>query len=86
MTVLCGLPHGFEHLIVALDGTVEDDIMTVEFVKSGLLQQAQGMNRRTAASTETHAALLSTRKSGRGSCFLPACTYCSKRGHLETAC
>ena len=41
MTVLCGLPDKYEHLIVAIDAAAQDDMLTLDFVKSRLLKEEQ---------------------------------------------
>lgn len=46
MTVLCGLPSKFEHLIVAIDAVADDKTLTLEFVRSRLLQEEQRMSKR----------------------------------------
>lgn len=41
MALLCGLPDRFEHLIVAIDTTNRDRELSLDFVKSCLLQKEQ---------------------------------------------
>lgn len=38
MIVLCALAQKYEHLIVAIDAVADDDILSLDFVKSRLLQ------------------------------------------------
>lgn len=39
MTVLCGLHEKYDHLIVAIDAVADDVKLTLEFVKSRLIQE-----------------------------------------------
>ena len=43
MTVLCGLPSKFDNLIVAIDAATADTSLSMDFVKSRLLQEEQRM-------------------------------------------
>lgn len=39
MTVVCGLPAKYEHLIVAIDAAADDSKLNMDFVKSRLFQE-----------------------------------------------
>ena len=80
MTILCGLPERFEHLIVAIDTVADDSNLTLDFVKSRLLQEEQRINDRGNASTKPDSALMA----GKRRDF--KCTYCKKKGHTEPYC
>ena len=79
MTILSGLPSRFEHLIVAIDTTKEDSL-SVEFVKSRILQEEQRLSERQSSITpRTPSALINN----RGGKF---CTFCKMKNHTESYC
>ena len=80
MSVLCGLPDRFEHLIVAIDTVTNDTDLTLDFVKSRLLQEEQRMNDRGNGAKKPDAALMTNNRNDR------KCTYCKKKGHTEPFC
>ena len=81
MSVLSGLPQKFEHLIVAIDTvTAGEARLSLEFVKSRLLQEEQRLNDRSGSAKGTDTALVTDRKSAR------KCTYCKKKNHTEPFC
>lgn len=81
MTVLCGLPDRFEHLIVAIDTVTSERQLTLEFVKSRLLQEEQRLSERDSVVSKSNAALLS-----KHSLSPKHCDYCHKDGHTEPYC
>ena len=87
MTVLCGLPDKYEHLIVAIDAAANDDTLTMDFVKSRLLQEEQRILEREGVSSGPDAALVNTQQQsvGRGT-QAPECEHCGKKGHREPTC
>ena len=80
MSVLCGLPDRFEHLIVAIDTVTDETNLTLEFVKSRLLQEEQRMNDRNGGTKKPDAALVTNHRNTR------KCSYCNKKGHTEPFC
>ena len=78
MSILCGLPERFEHLIVAIDGVADESNLSLEFVKSRLLQEEQRMDERHKPKLKTDSALVSKKRSTR------ICTWCTKRGYKGT--
>ena len=79
MTVLCGLPQKYEHLIVAIDAAANDDTLSLDFVKSRLLQEEQRILDRGDYKPSQDAALVNTRRP-------PTCYFCGKKGHIEQNC
>lgn len=80
MSILCGLSERFEHLIVAIDTMTGDKALTLEFVKSRLLQEEQRLNDRSVIPDKPDSALISDRRDSRN------CSYCKKKGHTEPYC
>ena len=80
MSVLCGLPDRFEHLIVAIDTVTDETNLTLEFVKSRLLQEEQRINDRSGGIKKPDAALVTNHRNSR------KCSYCNKKGHTEPFC
>jgi len=84
MTVLCGLPAKFEHLIVAIDAVANDEKLTMDFVKSRLLQEEQRIIDRTPFPTKPSGdSALVNRAFDR---TRPKCTHCKRPGHDESKC
>eukprot|EP00737_Agarophyton_chilense_P003002 gb/GEZJ01003471.1/.p1 GENE.gb/GEZJ01003471.1/~~gb/GEZJ01003471.1/.p1 ORF type:complete len:730 (-),score=111.20 gb/GEZJ01003471.1/:63-2252(-) len=83
MAILCGLPERFEHLIVAIDTTIGDRQLTLEFVKSRLLQEEQRMNDRAKEEPGGSEAALVGRQSRWKNI---ECHYCHKKGHIQRNC
>ena len=82
MTVLCGLPDKYEHLIVAIDAVATDENLTLDFVKSRLLQEEQRMLERGDVKASSDAALVhNSGKSRRLSCV-----HCGRPGHPSEKC
>ena len=79
MSVLCGLPGKFEHLIVAIDTVADNSKLSLDFVKSRLLQEEQRMDERTPVN-KSNSALMTSRKTNR------YCTYCKRNNHTEQYC
>ena len=86
MTVLCGLPARYEHLIVAIDAASDDKTLSLDFVKSRLLQEEQRMLERVDVKPSTDAALVSVNRGGRASADVPKCTFCGRKYHTESRC
>jgi transposase InsO family protein len=89
MTVLCGLPQRFEHLIVAIDAAADDDSLTMDFVKSRLLQEEQRMLDRGDIKHERDAALVNTSNESSSRLNddqITECDHCKKKGHPESRC
>lgn len=84
MSILCGLPQGFENLIVSIDTIADESRLTLDFVKSRLLQEEQRMDDRDGSSTKTDSAFLTNGQNQNK--FGRKCTYCKKKGHTETFC
>ena len=86
MTVLCGLPAKFEHLIVAIDAVADDTKLTMDFVKSRLLQEEQRMVDRGDVKPATDTALVNTEQGGGRDRRVVVCGHCHKRGHPDVKC
>lgn len=87
MTILCGLPSKFEQLIVAIDNVADDEKLTLDLVKSCLLQEEQRMSyRRAATKYATDSALLGRPDNVCTGRTVPTRTHCKKRGHTEPRC
>lgn len=86
MTVLCGLPSRYEHLIVAIDAAADDKTLSLEFVKSRLLQEEQRMLDRGDVKPSTDTALVTSHSSGNASSDVPECSFCGKKYHNESKC
>lgn len=86
MTVLCGLPQKYEHLIFAIDAATDDKSLTLDYVKSRLLQEEQRMVDRIDVKPARDAALVNERTSERGGRDVPVCSFCNKRNHTEPRC
>lgn len=82
MTVLCGLPTKFEHLIVAIDALSDDVSLTLDFVKNRLPQEHQQISKRHKA-TVTGDIVLVNNSSHRNKLL---CSYCKRRNHSESRC
>ena len=82
MTVLCGLPSKFDNLIVAIDAATADTSLSMDFVKSRLLQEEQRMMDREHFKPARDAALVSH---PRGNAREP-CDHCGKTGHPASRC
>lgn len=65
MTVLCGLAPKFEHLIVAIDVVSDDSSLTMEFLKSHLIQEEQRLTDRAPTGTSGDSALVNKTHLGR---------------------
>lgn len=85
MAILCNLPERFNNLIVAIDTTIEDRDLTLEFVKSRLLQEEQRMNDRAKEESEDSTALVG-QHSRRKSSGPIVCYYCGAKGHIQRNC
>jgi len=85
MTVLCGLPQKFEHLIVAIDAAADDDTLTMDFVKSRLLQEEQRMTDRSDSKPSPSSALV-MQQGETSSQNMNVCTHCGKPNHHESRC
>ena len=83
MTVLCGLPQKYEHLIVAIDAVATDETLTLDFVKSRLLQEEQRMIERGDVKPTVDSALVHQRATPSQR---PECGHCGKLGHTEPRC
>lgn len=82
MAILCGLPDRFEHLIVAIDTTIGDRKLDLEFVKSRLLQEEQRMNDRAKEESGSDTALVGAQSRKKSM----VCYYCGKKGHIQRNC
>ena len=76
MSILCGLP-GFEHLIVEIDTMTGETSLTLDFVKSRLLQEEQRIDDCGATPLRPDAALVIKPLKNR------KCTYCKRKRHTE---
>ena len=85
MTVLCGLPDKYEHLIVAIDAVADDDTLTMDFVKSRLLQEEQRILERGNGGAQD-AALVNMQKPAVRDRQVPECEHCGRKGHTEAKC
>ena len=85
MAILCGLPERFEHLIVAIDTTIGDRELSLEFVKSRLLQEEQRMSDRAKEESGSDAALVGRQFRKRSSKNV-TCYYCGNKGHIMRNC
>ena len=86
MTVLCGLPQKYEHLIVAIDAVATDTTLTLDFVKSRLLQEEQRMQERNEVQSPKDAALVGSQNNSSSGRKVPECDHCGRRGHTEQTC
>ena len=86
MTILCGLPDKYEHLIVAIDAATDDETLTMEFVKSRLLQEEQRILDRGNIKPGRDAALMNLKSAEESELKTPECNYCRKKGHTEQRC
>jgi len=84
MTVLCGLHAKYEHLIVAIDAAADDTKLSMDFVKSRLLQEEQRMSDREDVKPSLDAALVNNGNSVGSSDVV--CGYCKKKYHTESTC
>ena len=82
MTVLCGLSSKYEHLIVAIDAAKEDSELTLDFVKSRLLQEEQRIGSRVKSEPKGDSALITDPKRPVGK----KCDHCGKPNHTEDNC
>ena len=82
MTVLCGLSSKFENLIVAIDAVTDENKLTLEFVKSRLLQEEQRISDRSPGSISADSALVNNTIDRN----IRVCSYCKKPVHLEPRC
>ena len=82
MTVLCGLPSKYEHLIVAIDAATGDSSLTMDFVKSRLLQEEQRMTDRDKSKPAPDAALVTQPNPSNK----VSCSHCGKENHTEAKC
>lgn len=79
MSILSGLSERFEPLIVAIDTMTGDRELTLEFVKSRLLQEEQRLIDRGDISNRPDSALVSKYENRN-------CSYCKRNGHTEPYC
>lgn len=86
MTVLCGLTTKFDHLIVAIDAVADDVTLTMDFVKSRLLQEEERMIQREPGSPSGDSALVNQAMQVRRGRSIPNCNHCHRRGHYEATC
>ena len=84
MMVLCGLPPKYEHLIVAIDAAADDRSLSMDFIKSRLLQEEQRMLDRDDVKCTADAALVN-KQYGAGGNDVVVCEHCSKN-HPESKC
>ena len=84
MTVLCGLPPKYEHLIVAIDAAADDKSLSMDFVKSRLLQEEQRMLDRDDVKSAADAALVN-KQHGAGGNDVVVCGHCGKN-HPDSKC
>ena len=82
MTVLCGIPQKYEHLIVAIDAATSDSSLSMDFVKSRLLQEEQRMMARDKVKPDHDAALLTLPSTNSKA----PCTHCGKDNHQVPRC
>lgn len=82
MTVLCGLTTKYDNLIVAIDAATADTCLSMDFVKSRLLQEEQRMMDRDKVRPSRDAALVSHPK---GNPREP-CEHCGKTTHPSSRC
>ena len=88
MAVLNGLPARFESLIVALEALgSEDKMLSLEFVKSRLLQEEQRaeMKDRPSSSNKDSALMNRVPSIGRTNRDMQ-CTHCRRSGHTASHC
>jgi len=81
MAVLNGLPAKFGNIITALDALGDERSLSLELVKSRLLQEEQRDVMRSAASDS----LLINEENGGGKRAVK-CTHCNRTGHPEQKC
>ena len=86
MTILCGLPERYEHLIVAIDAASNDTTLSLEFVKSRLLQEEQRMQDRGSFKSSSDTALLTSSSLETVPSDTAKCSYCGKKYHTEKTC
>ena len=86
MTVLCGLPDKYEHLIVAIDAAAQDDMLTLDFVKSRLLQEEQRILDRGGTNHGQDSALVNAPQTPVRNHHIPECDHCGRKGHTEPRC
>lgn len=83
MTVLCGLPQKYEHLIVAIDAATDDSGLTLDFVMSRLLQEEKRMIDRGNVKPAVDSALVNKQLSAP---HIRKCDQCGRNGHTEDTC
>lgn len=76
LTILRGLPEKFEHLIVAIDTMNTDRQLSLDFLKSRLLQEEQRLCEQQISSVMPNATLMSRQSRRRH------CDYCEKTDTL----
>lgn len=87
MIILCGLLSKFKHLMVAIDADADDEMLTLDFVNSRLLQEEQRMSDRGSSSKNIiDSALVERSENGRSGRPVSICPRCKKRGHFEPRC
>ena len=85
MAVLNGLPARFESLIVALDALGnEDEMFSLDFVKSRLLQEEQRAEMKGNNSVSSKDSALLNRAPSTGRTY--HCTNCNRPGHTAPYC
>lgn len=82
ITVLCGLPKVYEHLIVAIDGATDDSSLSLNFVKSHLLQEEQRIFYLGDVKPSSDSALMLKKYTGQD-WEKTHCDHCNKQGHDE---
>lgn len=76
-TILCGPPSKFEHLIVSIDAVADDEKLTLDFVKSRLLQKEQRMSdRRSPSKRIVDSALVGRSENSRSRRPVSICSPC----------
>lgn len=86
MTVLCGLLPKYEHLIVAIDAVVDDENLTIDFVKSLLLQEERRIAECEDVKPSVDSALINKQRESHRNRVIPVCTHCKRAYHTETNC
>lgn len=82
MAILCRIPERFEHLIVAIDTTIGYHNLTLELMKSRLLQKEQRMSDRASEKSGSGTAMLGIQRRWKSI----ICHYCKKKGHIQINC
>lgn len=90
MTLLCGLPDPYDHLISALDAMGTDEkILKFDHIKSRVMQEEQRISMRISAAnskSEVGALISNCANCNVANTSRPKCTHCGKLGHSVDKC